>query len=75
MFLALNKKPNEHKCTRSHISIAYSSRMSELSTNAVLGQSKVSSNMGIAFSKKANNDMSNLRLAAQNITEFTGDYQ
>ena len=31
--------------------------------------------MGISYSKKRNSDMSNLRLAAQKITEFSGDYQ
>jgi hypothetical protein len=31
--------------------------------------------MGINFSEKGNSDMNNFRLAAQKITEFSGDYQ
>jgi hypothetical protein len=31
--------------------------------------------MGTVFSKKAHSDMSNLRLATQKITAFSGDYQ
>jgi hypothetical protein len=31
--------------------------------------------MGIVFSKKSNSDITNLRIVAQKITEFSGDYQ